>query len=140
MNTNADSNSPKSKRKANRKARRAGKRSGHNRGRSKQDGPLTESRLVARFAVCGRCSHFLSAYRLSIKPDWLPGALSEAESGWLSMEWEKELNDLVGDAYGIRTDIASAYFEACCPECRRVFVYRSAETDDDTPASFRIHV
>lgn len=106
-------------------------------GRGNTADALTDE-VVARFAVCGRCSFFLTEYRLSYRPEAFATAVANIEQDWLTLEWDIRLRQMVSDAYGSRFDIETFHYEGCCPECRRTFVYRG-ETEDEA-AVLRIAV
>ena len=129
---NSDSQPNDNKQQKRRRKRQPG---GSRRGKKSSTTPVADD-IVARFAACGRCSFFLSEYRLSYKPEAYATAVANIEEGWLTLDWDDRLRRMVHGAYGSRVDIESYYFEACCPECRRPFVFR-AETEDDA-AVFRI--
>lgn len=132
MNSNAQPN--KNKRSKRRRKRRP---DGPKPGKTSSATPV-EQEVVARFAACGRCSFFLSEYRLSYKPDAFATAVANSEAGWLTLEWDDRLRRMVFGAFGSRVDIEWSSFDGCCPECQRRFFYRAA-TDDDT-AVFRIAI
>jgi len=90
--------------------------------------------VTDRFAGCGRCSYFWAGYRILFGEEALATAVAESESGWLDLEWNLEMPELVHKTYGVRLDISHFHYESCCKECRRVFIYQAAEVEDESDA------
>jgi hypothetical protein len=93
---------------------------------------LTLQQVTDRFAACGRCSYFWAGYRVVFGADALATAVEQSESGWLDLEWDLQMPELVHKSYGVRLDISHFYYEGCCKECRRIFVYQAAENEDES--------
>ncbi len=136
-NPSDDTNKPPQQGRSRDRERQGVRRTQQRRGRHTAAAELTNE-VVARFAACGRCSFFLTEYRLSYRPEAFAAAVAHIEQDWLTLEWDSRLRQMVSDAYGSRFDIETFHFEGCCPECRRAFVYRG-ETEDE-PAVLRIAV
>jgi hypothetical protein len=89
-------------------------------------------RLVTdHFAACARCSYFWAGYRVLFGEDAQATAVAQSESGWLDLEWNLEMPDLLHKSYGIRLDVAHYHYEGCCKECRRRFIYQAAGNEDE---------
>jgi chemotaxis protein histidine kinase CheA len=104
----------------------------------RRDG-LTTEHVITYFAPCGRCGFFLSGYRATYGLDDLETAVSEAKSGWLTLTWGQEMQELILKSYGSRIEANDLLFDGCCSECRRAFVYKSARSEKK-PATFRIEI
>lgn len=99
----------------------------------------TEENLIARFANCGRCSFFLTAYRLSRDPAGFATAVSEINHKWLTLTWDTPMRKLVSHSYGVRFDIDAYFVEGCCPDCLRAYVCK-LDDHDQQPPYFRIKI
>ena len=99
----------------------------------------TLDQAVARFAACGRCSFFLTGYRAEQGLQALQMAVEEVQSGWLALHWDQSMRNLVHKSYGIRVDVAYDYYESCCTECRRRFIFQAAD-EEESLASFLIEL
>lgn len=99
----------------------------------------TLQQVTDRFAACGRCSYFWAGYRVIFGEEALATAVAESESGWLYLEWNLQMPELVHKSYGVRLDITHFHYEGCCKECRRAFAYQVAENEDETD-EFRIEI
>jgi hypothetical protein len=95
----------------------------------------SEEDIHLRFTSCGRCSLFLTTYRLSHEEEFL-NAIDEIDADWLILPWHPDMRDLVNKSYGSPVDIESYYLEGTCPECLRSFSF--AEPEPDLPAWFLI--
>ncbi len=95
--------------------------------------------IVAWFAACGRCSFFLTGYRLICDEDVLATAVSERGKKWLKVPWSHDAARLVHKTYGSRVDINCYHYEGQCKECRRRFTYQ-ADKKGDAPGTFRIEL
>lgn len=100
--------------------------------RGSRQNQLTLQQVTERFAACGRCSYFWAGYRVIFGEDALATAVAQNESGWLYLEWNLQMPELVHKSYGVRLDITHFHYEGCCKECRRTFVYQAAEAEDET--------
>lgn len=102
---------------------------------------LSTLRQVAdRFAACGRCSYFWAGYKVLFGEEAQETAVNESESGWLTLQWNSQMPDLLHKSYGIRMDVDYFHYEGCCKECRRRFVYRAAENADEEAAYCAIEI
>lgn len=90
----------------------------------------TLRQVTARFAGCARCSYFWAGYRVIHGVAELETAVAHAHSGWLDLEWDTKMPELILKTYGVRMDIAHFHYEAVCKECRRRFIYDAAENED----------
>jgi hypothetical protein len=88
----------------------------------------SEQDVHIRFTSCGRCSLFLTTYRLSHEEEFL-AAVEEIDADWLVLPWHPDMRELVNKSYGSPVDIESYYFEGTCPECRRPFSFVKPEPD-----------
>lgn len=93
------------------------------------DGSLRQ--VTDRFAACGRCSYFWAGYRVLFGEEGQETAVDQSQSGWLALQWNSQMPDLLNKSYGIRLDIEHFHYEGCCKECRRRFVYHAAENEDE---------
>ena len=87
--------------------------------------------VTARFAACGRCSYFWAGYRILHGEQALETAVAESHSGWLDLEWDGGLPELLHKSYGVRLDIEHWRYEGCCQECRRHFIYQVTEEETE---------
>lgn len=94
----------------------------------------TLPQVTDRFAACGRCSYFWAGYRVLFGEEGLTTAVAQSESGWLDLEWNGQMPELVHKSYGVRLDITHFHYEGCCQECHRTFVYQAAENEDEADA------
>lgn len=90
----------------------------------------TLRQVTDRFAACGRCSYFWAGYRVLFGEEGLETAVNQSESGWLDLNWNLQMPDLVHKTYGVRLDVAHFHYEGCCDECRRHFVFEAAKNED----------
>ena len=97
------------------------------------------AQIVAWFAACGRCSFFLTGYRLIYDEDVLATAVSERSKKWLTVPWSHDAARLVHKTYGSRVDINCYHYEGQCKECHRRFTYQANE-NKDAPGTFRIEL
>ena len=88
----------------------------------------SEQDVHIRFTSCGRCSLFLTTYRLSHEEEFV-AAIEEIDADWLVLPWHPDMRDLVNKSYGSPVDIESYYLEGTCPECRRPFSFAKPEPD-----------
>ncbi len=93
-------------------------------------GSPTLKHVSDRFAACGRCSFFWSGYRVILGEAGQETAVAESQSGWLNLEWNSQIHDLLFKSYGIRLDVNFYHYEGCCKECRRRFTYQAPEKSD----------
>jgi hypothetical protein len=98
--------------------------------RARQKNQSTLRQVTARFAACGRCSYFWAGYRVIVGEEALKTAVAQSQSGWLSLEWNLQMPELVHKSYGVRLDITHFHYEGCCKECRRPFVYQASDSED----------
>ena len=87
---------------------------------------VTQNEVTASFVACGRCSFFLTGYRL-LHSDF-EASVKESSDGWLSLSWNRATGDLVLKSYGGQIDLDLYYFEGICPDCKRRYVYASTST------------
>lgn len=108
-------------------------RPGKNQGKEVQE----LEKKMAGFVACGRCSFFLAGYRVIHGLDSVDEALKKSGGKWLHLRWDAQTKELLHKSYGWKLDIGWYHIEACCPECRRRFVYNEPEGDEedqpDTP-------
>ena len=107
--------------------------------RASRKNQLTLQQVTDRFAACGRCSYFWVGYRIIFGEAALATAVAQSQSGWLDLEWNLQMPELIHKSYGIRLDISHFHYEGCCKECRRTFVYQAAKNEDETD-TFRIEI
>jgi hypothetical protein len=99
----------------------------------------TLKQVTARFAGCGRCSYFWVGYRVIHGVAELETAVAYSQSGWLDLEWDVRMPELIYKTYGVRMDISHFHYEGVCKECRRHFVYKTAVNEDGVD-DFRIEI
>ncbi|MDX1613817.1 MAG: hypothetical protein R3300_05865 [Candidatus Promineifilaceae bacterium] len=97
---------------------------------------LTPEAVTAAFVPCGRCSFFLSGYRL-IHDDFKQ-AVAESQDRRLRLSGGRDTRLLLHKTFGIRLDVASYRYERLCPECQRRYVYESGA--DDSPDTLLVAV
>lgn len=100
---------------------------------------LTLQQVTDRFAACGRCSYFWAGYRIIFGEEALATAVAQSQSGWLELEWNLQMPELVHKSYGVRLDISHIHYEGSCQECRRTFAYQAAENEEEAD-EFRIEI
>lgn len=91
------------------------------------------------FVVCGRCSFFLSGFRVIHGADALAAVAEEEHEGWLVLPWNLATCRLLEKSYGFEIDDSCSHFEGCCPECRRCFVF-SKEVAEGDPHLFQVEL
>lgn len=108
---------------------------------SRQPGKSQSSlRQVAdRFAACGRCSYFWAGYKVLCGEEAQETAVNQSDEGWLDLQWNGQMPNLLLESYGIRMDVEFFHYEGCCKECRRRFVYHAPEAEAE-PASLAIEI
>ncbi|WP_420643776.1 hypothetical protein [Candidatus Leptofilum sp.] len=98
--------------------------------RAKKGNP-TVKQVSDRFAACGRCSFLWAGYRVIFGEEGQETAVVNNRSGWMDLEWNTQMPDLLFKSYGIRLDISFYHYEGCCKECRRRFVYQAPDKPED---------
>lgn len=99
----------------------------------------TLPQVTDRFAACGRCSYFWAGYRVLFGLEEQETAVAHSKSGWLELNWDEQMPELVVKSYGVRLDTGHYHYEGCCQECRRHFIYQASDNEDVADA-FRIEV
>lgn len=122
-----------------RKKRPAPKKQRKPSSRKPQKNQPTLRYVTDRFAACGRCSYFWAGYRVIYGEEALATAVAQSQSGWLALEWNLQMPELVHKSYGVRLDITHFHYAGCCKECRRPFVYQASKSDDELD-SFEIGI
>lgn len=92
--------------------------------------------LISHFSACGRCSFFLTGYRVLQGVDDLETAVAKEKGRWVRLTWNHEMRDLVSKSYGVHLYIDFYHYDGRCPECGRHFIYES--DPDAEQESFRI--
>ncbi|MEZ4593571.1 MAG: hypothetical protein R3D55_20870 [Chloroflexota bacterium] len=95
--------------------------------------------VADRFAACGRCSYFWAGYKVLFGEEGQETAVNQSEDGWLDLQWNGQMPNLLLESYGIRMDVDFFHYEGCCKECRRRFLFHAAE-DEAEPASLAIEI
>lgn len=95
--------------------------------------------LVSYFAPCGRCGYFLAGYRAAQGMADLETAVAQAKSGWIVLQWNTAVRELVLKSYGSRIEENDFHYEGCCSECRRHFIFRASRSPKH-PDTFRIEL
>lgn len=91
------------------------------------------NRATASFAACGRCSYFWAGSRVIAGEAAIETAVSRAADGWLRLNWNQAMSNLVHKSYGVRIDTAFYHYESYCEECRRAYVcYLPEEPEGET--------
>lgn len=110
---------------------------------AKRDTEQTQSaalnEVIGDFVACGRCSFFLSGYRVIHGVDNLETAAENRSGKWLHLDWNQETRNLVQKSYGGRLDVELYHYDSRCPECRRRFIYQAA-TEEGEQESFQIEL
>jgi hypothetical protein len=83
--------------------------------------------VVRSFVACGRCSFFLSGYR--IIHDDFSQAVENSENGWLELTWNNDTNNLIHKSYGSRISHDTYHYEAVCSECLRAFQFDASDEE-----------
>lgn len=86
--------------------------------------------VIADFVACGRCSFFLTGYRVLHGENRLREAAEASEEEWLALSWDHDTRHLVQSSYGSRLDIDFYYYDGRCPECQRRFVIGAGQLPD----------
>jgi hypothetical protein len=107
--------------------------------RKKRSPSPAMQQTVAWFAACGRCSYFLTGYRLISDEDVLETAVANRGKKWLTVPWSHELAKLIDKTYGSRIDTSYYHIDGQCPECSRRFIYQQT-AKENKPATFRIEL
>lgn len=95
--------------------------------------------VVSYFAPCGRCGYFLAGYRAANGLEDLETAVSRAKSGWVVLNWNLVVRELVLKSYACRIETNDLHYEGCCQECRRHFIFRASRSPNH-PDTFRIEL
>ncbi|MCB8982306.1 MAG: hypothetical protein H6659_00615 [Ardenticatenaceae bacterium] len=95
--------------------------------------------VVSYFAPCGRCGYFLAGYRAAKGMENLETAVSHAKSGWIVLDWNQDVRELVLKSYGCRIEDNDLHYESCCSECRRHFIFRASRSPNH-PDTLRIEI
>lgn len=93
--------------------------------------------VVEAFMGCARCSFFLVGYRL-IHDDF-DEAVDKSDGGWLTLTWDHAVKQHVHKSYGNEIEMDAYYYQGCCKECRRAFIFEESGGDDQ-PAIFKIAI
>lgn len=99
----------------------------------------TVPQVTERFAACGRCSYFWAGYRVLFGQEELETAVAHSKSGWLELNWDERMTELVVKSYGVPLDNGFYHYDGCCDECRRHFIYEASDNEDEADA-FRIEI
>lgn len=99
--------------------------------------PLAKKEVVDFFAGCGRCSFFLAGYRLLFTEESFDDAVAEMEDGYLILDWDQDVRNLVHRSFGVRVDVDFYQYQGRCQECGRNFLMRTADSEEET-ADFRV--
>jgi hypothetical protein len=97
----------------------------------------TYERMRRRFAACGRCGYFLGDLQVHLGEETLQSASLASRDNWLRLDGDATFRRLLLNAYGAELDIDYDYYEGCCPECRRRFVFTDRS---DGLTRLKIHV
>jgi len=106
---------------------------------AEQSVPAELEEVIGDFVACGRCSFFLSGYRVIHGLDNLQTAVENQSGKWLHLDWNQETRRLVQKSYGGRLDVELYHYDSRCPECRRRFIYRAA-TEEGEQEAFQIEL
>ena len=101
--------------------------------------PAELEAVIGDFVACGRCSFFLSGYRVIHGLDSLQAAIENQSGKWLELAWNQETRHLVQKSYGGRLDVELYHYDSRCPECQRRFIYQAA-TEEGEQESFKIEL
>lgn len=83
--------------------------------------------VIADFVACGRCSFFLTGYRVLHGKEKLREEAETSGDEWLVLTWDHDTRQLVQRSYGSRLDIEFYYYDGRCPECQRRYVIGAKE-------------
>ena len=86
--------------------------------------------LINQFSACGRCSYFLTGYRVIHGVENMETAVSRGKSGWLKLTWNHAMRDLLSKSYGVQFNVDYLHFDGCCPECGRHYTYQMNEQSE----------
>lgn len=95
--------------------------------------------VVGHFAACGRCSYFLSGYRVIHGVENLGTAVNESKAGWLTLSWNHPMRDLLSKSFGIQLTVDYYHYDGCCPECGRHYTYQAGEKPIEA-ATLRVQI
>lgn len=84
-------------------------------------------RTRQRFAACGRCGYLMADFLIMLGEETLQEAAIRSRDGWLRLEGDETLGELLVKAFGVRLDLGYDFMDGSCPECRRRFVFAALE-------------
>ncbi|MCP5095673.1 MAG: hypothetical protein GY943_08990 [Chloroflexi bacterium] len=87
--------------------------------------------LVSDFAACGRCSYFLTGYRVVHGMVGMETAVSTHKGKWLKLAWNHEMRELMSKSYGVLLNVEFYHYDSCCSECSRRFILKTIETKEN---------
>lgn len=90
-------------------------------------------RLLKQFVGCGRCGAFLAGYRVLHGVRALETAAREAHEGWITLQWDRATRQLIDQSFGTRPELNMYYFDICCPDCQRRYLYRELAPSEPAP-------
>lgn len=95
----------------------------------RKDG-LTVNLVAHYFSACQRCCYFWAGYQNAFGRPHVETAVWQSKAGWLSLNWDYKVRELLHKSFGNQVDIDCYHYEGCCPECRRPFIYRAANENN----------
>ena len=96
--------------------------------------------LVSDFSACGRCSYFLTGYRVVHGKDGVETAVSTQKGKWLKLEWNHAMRDLISKSYGVLLNVDFYHYDSCCSECSRRFTLKTIEKKKHQFKELRIEI
>lgn len=134
----SEKNREKNKGKRGKVRRQSSKRQSATPGKKRKQLEMTKKEQInADFAACGRCSFFWAGYRIIVGEEMVETAVQDANSDWMPLIWNQEVQKLVHKSYGSRIDTTFYHFAGRCQECQRAYVCQVAENE---AVEFRMQV
>lgn len=96
-----------------------------NQSRRQEKPGIKEEIVVGSFLACGRCSFFLSGYRM-IHNDFT-SSVQKSLGGWINLSWNGVTRDLIQKSYGPRIEVDVYHYEGICLECQRQYRFIGEE-------------
>jgi hypothetical protein len=114
----------------------------------KSNGPKLEKKevdrrlglLVTDFSACGRCSYFLTGYRVVHGEAGMETAVTSQKGKWLKLAWNHPMRELITKSYGVPLDVDFYHYDSCCRECGRRITLKTKEKKDQLIKDLRIEI
>lgn len=97
--------------------------------RSRKNDADSDIRITKQFTACGRCSYFWAGYKLLDQTFVAETAVNPDKPDWLMLTYSYAIRELVYKSFGNRLDLEFYYYEGCCSECQRPFIFHGGNGD-----------